>query len=164
MAFFSPSVNFPPRAILCNLQSLNTTPPTALLPQSIFLDMKKQGKERKEEADFSRRLRSRARIVPAGGWGWGQRTVDLSDRLRRRWCHLDDGSEGPCHGKAKDSRFKMWWQKSKYQKKGANIWYSKPKIFPHQRGLCCRVQLAWNSNLTSNPSNYIKCSLLCFNV
>lgn len=63
-------------------KSKHTTPPTAPLPQSIFPDMKKQGRERKEEADSSRRLRSRAQIVPAGGWGWGQRTVELSDWLR----------------------------------------------------------------------------------
>lgn len=39
------SVHLLPRAILHNLQSDNTTPSTALLPQSVLLDVRRQGRE-----------------------------------------------------------------------------------------------------------------------
>lgn len=80
-----------------DLQSLNTAPPTAPSPQSISSDMKRQEKEKKkEEADSSQCLRSRARIVPAGEGG-GVLSCLIG------WMRGDvifNGSEGPCSGKA----------------------------------------------------------------
>ena len=60
MAFFSlsPSVNLSPRAALHNLQSLlNTPPPTALLPQSIFSDVERQ-REREGEREREKKKKT----------------------------------------------------------------------------------------------------------
>lgn len=152
-----------PRAILHNLQSDNTTPPTALLPQSVLLDVRRQAREWKEGANSSRRLRSRARIVPAGGRGVGgcTHTVELSDWLCRRWNH-----------------FEWLWETCSWKAQGSKCWREKPPSVIrnlqisdiwHQKLFYIKgdfvVKCSWfKYNLSLNPSNYIVCSLLCFNV
>lgn len=120
----------------CTIFKVWTPHPLQLLClNQFFLTWRGKGRERKEEADSSRRLRSRARIVPAGdGRGGGGRSARLNCLIG--WEGGDvifNGLEGPAVEGLKTQGSKCEKETSRYLQKATDIWYSTPKIISHQR-------------------------------
>ena len=79
---------------------------------------------------------------------------------------FSDASEGPCSGKSNGSRFKMWRQKNPNIARKLQISdMLQQKKNPFQIKVNLFFECSWlKSKLTSNPSNYMERSLLCFKV